>query len=228
MLQDKSISRGFAAALVSLLTITTLSFFGFATSPAHAQNKAEENKNQSSWFKLCFKSNVPDLKKPDAKPEEKQICLTQYESFNPRSGSVLVAAAIRQIEGQKQQKFMVIVPHGMVIPANVRVVIDDNKPIALPYTICAPSPGGCTAEIDVTPDLMKQIKTGKQMNVAALTRVGKWIRFPIPLGGFETAMNGKPMDNKKYGELMQKLQNAIIQRNLKLAEQRKQKEQQKK
>ncbi|MEM7619595.1 MAG: invasion associated locus B family protein [Pseudomonadota bacterium] len=186
------------------------------TTLAHAQDKGADQK-KSSWFKLCFKDKVatPPAKGKESKPEVKNICLTQYESFNPKNGRVLVAAAIRQIEGQKNKQFMVIVPHGMLLPAGVRVQVDKNKQFALPYTIC--TPGGCTAEIPATDDIMKQIQTGKEMRIAVLTRVQKPIFFPVPLNGFETAMNGKPIDNKKYAELLGKLWDKIRERNQKIA-----------
>lgn len=201
-----------------ILTLVMSMVFGFAGTSVYAQDKNAEAKKNSSWFKLCFQDKIANPKDPQAKPEDKQICLTQYESFNPKNGRVLVAAAIRQIEGQENKQFMVIVPHGMMIPAGVRVQIDENKQFALPYTIC--TPGGCTAEIPASAEVMNQLKAGKVMRVAVLTRVQKPIFFPVPLNGFQTAHTGKPIDNKKYAELLSRLWDTIKERNQKqIAEQ---------
>lgn len=208
--------KGVLPIFAGLLAVLTVAVFGLTGSPAHAQGK--DAKNTSSWFKLCFKENII-VKKGD-KPTQKDVCLTQYESFNPKNGRVLVAAAVRQIEGLPNKQFMVIVPHGMFLPAGVRVQIDKNKTIALPYTLC--TPGGCTAELPVDDALLKQLKSGKTMRIAAvLTRIQKPVYFPVPLNGFEVAMNGKAIDNKKYAELIKKLLDKIRERNQKVAQQKK-------
>ena len=69
---------------------------------------------QSAWVKLCEKANAVSKDK-DGKEEKKEvsICLTHHERLDGNSGMVLVSAAVRQIDGQDKQHFMVMVPPGM-------------------------------------------------------------------------------------------------------------------
>ena len=72
-------------------------------------------KNQTAWVKLC--ERAPVTTKDAAGNEQKRdvnICLTHHERLDGNSGMVLVSAAIREVEGQSKQHFMVMVPLGMM------------------------------------------------------------------------------------------------------------------
>ena len=136
-----------------------------------------------------------------------------------------MSAAIRKIQGQDKERFMIMVPLGMAIPPGVQVKIDEGEPVKLPYSIC--TPGGCTAEVNADSKLIGQLKSGKKMVVAAINRLGKPIGFPVPLNGFGTALAGKPIDNKKYHaarkELLSQIRKRRIEMQKKFAEQQKKK-----
>ena len=185
-----------------------------------AQDKAK--KPQSSWVKLCDKATF--RKSKEAKPEQKEICLTHHERLDGNTGLVLVSAAIRKIQGQDKERFMIMVPLGMAIPPGVQVKIDEDKPVKLPFSIC--TPGGCTAEINADKAFIDKMKKGKRMVVAAINRLGKPIGFPVPLNGFGTALAGKAIDNKKYHAARRELLGKIRERRIAL--QKKYKEEQKK
>ena len=69
-------------------------------------------------MKLCEKATA-QVKDKDGKEEKKDlnICLTHHERLDGNTGMVLVSAALRQVEGQDKQHFMVMVPLGMLHPA---------------------------------------------------------------------------------------------------------------
>ena len=73
---------------------------------------------QSAWVKLCEKATAVGKDK-DGKEEKKElnICLTHHERLDGNTGMVLVSAAVRQVDGQDKQHFMVMVPLGMLIAA---------------------------------------------------------------------------------------------------------------
>jgi invasion protein IalB len=77
--------------------------------------------SQSAWVKLCEKANAV-TKDKDGKDEKKEvsICLTHHERLDGNSGMVLVSAAVRQIDGQDKQHFMVMVPLDMQIRPGLR------------------------------------------------------------------------------------------------------------
>ena len=193
--------------------------------------------NQSAWVKLCEKATA-QVKGKDGKEEKKDlnICLTHHERLDGNSGMVLVSAALRQIDGQDKQHFMVMVPLGMllqpgmratVFPKNLWEKVQKNeklekadeaklKGLQLAYTLCHAA--GCTAEMDATPELVGDLKTNGGIMVFAISASGAPIAFPVPLNGFEQALAGQPVDPKKYGEARKALMMQIAQRQQELAQ----------
>lgn len=196
--------------------------------------------SQSAWVKLCEKAPVL-VKGKDGKEEraEKSICLTHHERLDGNTGMVLVSAAIRNVEGQDKQHLMVMVPLGMAIQPGLRAKIyektmwdaaqknekvDDSKleAVKLHFSLCHPA--GCTAEIDMTPDLLNKMKTGAGMMVFSINANGQVIAFPVPLTGFSAALNGAPIDNVKYSEARKQLMQQIALRQQAMVEEYKKKQ----
>ena len=159
--------------------------------------------------------------------------LHHHERIDGNSGMVLVSAAIRQIEGDPKSHLMVMVPLGMALPPGVQIgvypkemwdkiqkgeKVDDSKlkPIKLGYALCHAA--GCTAEVEVTAEIMTEVKTGTGLIVYAMNGNGAPVAFPVPLNGFDVALGGKPVDNKAYSEARRALMIQIAQRQRELAE----------
>jgi invasion protein IalB len=197
---------------------------------------------QSAWVKLCEKANAV-TKDKDGKDEKKEvsICLTHHERLDGNSGMVLVSAAVRQIDGQDKQHFMIMVPLGMLIQPGMRAsiypkdqweLVQKNekvdeaklKGIKLGYTLCHPA--GCTAEVEATAELINDLRTSGGLVVFAINAGGQPVGFPVPLVGFEQAYTGGPVDNKQYGEARRALMQQIAQRQHDLIEEQKKQQQQ--
>lgn len=191
-----------AAAVLALSALQSSAMAQDA--PAGGQKAAPE----AAWVKLCEKN---------AQTENKEICLTHHERLDGNSGMVLVAAAIRKVEGEPKETLLVRLPTAiaLAIPAGVQIKIDDNQPIKLEYTLCYAT--SCQAETEVTPDLLKTFRNGKQMVVAAVNLQRKAIGFPVPLDGFSKAYDGPPVDTAKYQEARRKLMEMIRKRQQELA-----------
>lgn len=171
--------------------------------PAAAPATADPAKPAVYWVKICDKMQIPDPAAKDpktAKPIDRGFCLTQHERLDGNSGSILVAAAIREDEGVPKKGLLVTVPLGMIIPAGLGVVFDDEKDekkiIKLAFDACLPS--GCTAEVEASPELIDQMGKAKVMQVLAVSVQGIRVNFKVPMGGFATVMAGKPTDTAKY------------------------------
>jgi invasion protein IalB len=177
---------------------------------AAAPAAAAGDKDQSAWVKLCEKA--PSLTEPK---KELNVCLTHHERLDGNTGMVLVSAAIRQVEGQDKEALMVMVPLGMALPPGVQVKVDEKEPVKLQFTLCHAA--GCTAEGEATKAVIDQMKTGKQVVVAAINLAGKAIGFPVPLTGFDKAYAGAPVDNEKYKEARKRLMSAIRERQIEMA-----------
>ncbi len=196
---------------------------GAPTAPAAAAGAP-----QSAWVKLCEKATAVGKDK-DGKEEKKElnICLTIHERIDGNSGMVMVSAALRQVEGQDKQLFMVMVPLGMMIAPGIGLAIyakdlwekvskneqiDESKlkRVGLKYTLC--HPGGCTAEIEATPEFIGEIKAAGGLAIFAVDAAGRTAVFPVPLVGFDQAYAGAPVDNKQYTEARKAVMQQIVQR----------------
>lgn len=201
---------------------------GLLPTGAAAQKKQE----QSAWVKLCEQAPIRKRAK-DGKVsvEKKQICLTHHERLDGNTGMVMVSAAIRQIEGNNKKSLMIMVPLGMALQPGLRAAvyskdqwakaskkekIDQSKlkPMSLKFSLCHPA--GCTAEIEASDDLIKQMQTGGGLMVLAINAAGRPIGFPVPLTGFATTLAGKPIDNAVYRRERGKLMQQIRERQKKL------------
>ena len=161
-----------------------------------------------AWVKLCMKSE---------QTQNKQICLINHEGLEPNTGMVLIAAAVRQAEGEDKQQLLVRVPtaYALVIPAGVQIKIDDNQPIQLQYTLCFPT--SCQVQVELTKEMFDSMRKGKQMVVAAMNIQQKTMGFPVPLQGFAKAYDGAPVDNAKYEESRRQLMEVFRKRQQELA-----------
>lgn len=203
--------------------------------PAAPAGKDAQAAAQSAWVKLCEKA-AGVIKGKDGKEEKKElnICLTHHERLDGNTGMVLVSAALRQVEGQEKQHFMVMVPLGMMLQAGMRATlypkdawekvqkkeqVDESKlkGIKLTYTLCHPA--GCTAEVEATPELIADLKGGGGLVVFSIGANGAPVGFPVPLNGFTESLAGNPVDNKQYGEARKALMEQIAARQQQIIEQ---------
>lgn len=241
------VARLGAVAATLILGITVfLAVASAQTAPPPAKKPPEKSKTappapqvsntQSAWVKLCEKASA-SVKDKEGKEEKKDlnICLTHHERLDGNSGMVLVSAALRQIEGQEKQHFMVMVPLGMLIQPGMRATVFPKnmwdkvqkneklekteeaklKALTLNYTLCHAA--GCTAEMDATPELLTDLKSSGGLMVFAISAAGAPVAFPVPLGGFEQALAGQAVDTQKYGEARKALMMQIAQRQQQLA-----------
>lgn len=189
---------------------------------------AADAASQSAWVKLCEKvGGVTKDKDGKEKKEEYNVCLTHHERLDANTGMVIISAAVRQVQGQDKQAFMLMVPLGMLIPPGMRAAvytkelwaqvqknekIDETKlkPFGLPFTLC--HPGGCTAEIEMTPELLAEMKAGGGIVILAVNAGRQPVAFQVPLNGFDTSLAGAPIDPEKYSNARRALMEQIAQR----------------
>jgi invasion protein IalB len=247
-----------AGALIAALTlgITGLTAISAAQTPAKkppdkappAAAKKDEGgaAAQTAWVKLC--EAVPTVTKEKDGKEKKadaKICMTMHERLDGNSGMTVVSAAIREVEGQNKQFFMIMIPTEVVLKPGMRATfvpadlwekalkgetIDDKrlKEFRLDYTVC--HPGGCNAEIEATPELVASLKGSGGFMVTFLHMAGQRAIIPVGLNGFEKALTGPPVDNQAYTAARRNVMAQIAQRQQQIFEEQKRQyeEQQKK
>jgi invasion protein IalB len=172
--------------------------------PAPAGQAADE----SAWVKLCLKNEQTG---------NKQVCLVNHEGLEPNTGMVLVAAAVRSIEGDDKQHLLVRLPtaYSLVMPAGVQIKIDDGEPVQLQYAVCFPT--SCQVQMELSKEMFEKMRKGKQMVVAAMNMQQKAMAFPVPLTGFSKTFDGPPVDNAQYEEARRQMMEKFRQRQIELA-----------
>jgi invasion protein IalB len=149
----------------------------------------EATKEESSWVKICTKGD-------DA--VAKQVCLVRHEGLEPKTGQIMIAAAVRFVEGDPKHLLLINLPtaYSLVIPTGVQIKVDDGEPVPLQYTVCLKT--SCQVELELSKDLLAKMRKGNKLLVAAMNTQGKTMAFPIPLTGFGKTADGQPVDNVAY------------------------------
>lgn len=205
-----------------------------AAPAAPAAPAAGAQEPAAMWVKLCEKVPVM-VKDKDNKDQrsETSICLTHHERLDGNTGMVLVSAAIRQVAGVDKQHLMVMVPLGMAIRPGLKAafftkdqwekagknekVEEDKIPtIDLKFTLC--HPGGCTAEIELTKEIVDNMRANAGLMVFAINANGQRIAFPVPLSGFGPALDGQAVDNDAYSKGRAQLMKQLAERQQQIIE----------
>jgi invasion protein IalB len=153
---------GFALALASAAVAQENPPAAAQQQPAQqSQPKAPGQTDETAWVKLCMKNQ---------QTENKQVCLINHEGLEPNTGMVLVAAAVRTIEGEDKQHLLVRLPtaYSLVIPAGVQIKIDDQQPLALQYAVCFPT--SCQVQTELTQEMPM---TARRSTMSSTRRPGK-------------------------------------------------------
>jgi invasion protein IalB len=167
---------------------------GLTMSSATAQQGQQAHggaakRDVSSWVKVCVKNEESG---------NEDVCLVKYEELDPRTGSVLLTAAVRTIEGQEGQQLIINVPvaYTLVIPAGVQARVDEDEPVSMRFGVCVPT--GCQGEMALSKEMLQKMISGKKLIVAAVNVQQKTMAFPVPLLGFGKTWEGAPVDPAKY------------------------------
>src|SRR5262245_31401453 len=130
--------------------------------PAPAQAAAGEPTAKvvySPWIKFCAKGDDVNAKRS---------CITGTEA-RLESGTLVVAAALIEPDGESRKLLRVVVPLGMLLSYGARVVIDEDQPISAAYVTCHTS--GCAADYEVDA-VVGKLKKGRQLIVQAVNATG--------------------------------------------------------
>jgi invasion protein IalB len=181
-----TIRFGTAAAVVAV----SLALAGASHRAASAQQTP-----QNGWYKVC------------AKQEENDICNVQFQSV-AANGQLVTAVSLATIKGKINRKvFQVTVPTGRLIPAGIKVKVDDKKENGVPYFVCVPQ--SCMAEAQLDDALLALLKSGKAMTVTSTNFQGKPNPVQITLEGFSAAFDGPALKQDELQERQRKLQEEL-------------------
>lgn len=177
-----------------------------AQAPAKPAEEASEGTMQaivSGWQKLC-----------GTDPEDnKEICQT-IQTLSAETGQVIMAVNVFEKAGDKpadtKRMLRAILPLGLQLPPGVRLLIDNNPPVAGKFLLCFPN--GCFADIDMTADLFAKLKKGTGLTVQAQNPQGRTVNYTMPLKDFAKINEGPAMDPKAVEEQQKKMQDELQKR----------------
>lgn len=147
------------------------------------------------WFKVC------------AKQESNDICNTQIQSV-AGTGQVLTAISLIEVEGDVNRRvFQITVPSGRLIPAGIKLRVDDKQETTLPYLYCFPQ--SCIAEVKLDDALIGVLKAGGQLTVTSTNVQQQPNPIEITLNGFTAAYDGPPLQQEELAQRQQQLQEEL-------------------
>lgn len=159
--------------------------------PALAQQKPPTN----GWYKVC------------SKQEDNDICNVQFQSV-ASTGQLVTAVSLAEIKGKINRRvFQVTVPIGRLIPAGIKVKVDDKKEVTIPYTYCFPQ--SCMAEVQLDDNLVTLLKSGSGMSITSTNFQNKPNPVDVTLSGFTAAYDGEPLKRDELEKQQQELQEQL-------------------
>lgn len=168
--------------------------------PKAAQQKEQPKQQQvaaTRWTKLCQPA--------DAANNVKETCGITQQLF-AETGQVLAVVTVIEEKGA-QRVFRIAVPFGMLLQPGLRVVIDQNAPIEVKYTICGQ--GGCLADMEINDEFVATMKKSKTLLVQMINHMGRTVNITFPLTDFQKSYDGPPVDPKELQAQKQKLDEAV-------------------
>jgi invasion protein IalB len=171
--------------------------------PPPAEQAAGEGQQMqimlTPWTKICGKDQEAN----------KEICLTTQEA-RADTGQLLASALVREVQDDPKKQFIVSVPVGMLLRPGMRVVLDQNAPQPIAYSVCFPN--ACYGDMEINADYVAKLKKGQSLVIQTLNQVGRTINFPLSLKEFAKAYDGPPTDLKVVEEQQKKLQDELQKR----------------
>ena len=124
----------------------------------------------------------------------------------------MISINVFEVAGEEKRKLrFLILPIGMLIRPGFRVIIDKSEPLEGKYDMCFQN--ACSAEIEIGPRTLAEMKKGQTMSV--IMRVpggdvsGRELTFNLPLKDFGAAFDGKPTDPKVLAQQRQALEQQL-------------------
>ena len=81
-------------------------------------------------------------------------------------------------------------PLGVLLPPGIAISIDGGEPERLPIRHC--EPGGCLAPFELEDGILRQLRSGTELQVMAYGIDEQQVSIPVSLMGFTAALNALP------------------------------------
>ncbi|MFN0262593.1 invasion associated locus B family protein [Tepidamorphus sp. 3E244] len=122
---------------------------------------------------------------PPGAPSE-QCALVQSVTAEDRQNVGLTVVVLQTADG-KDVILRVLAPLGVLLPAGLGLIIDEQKIGHTAYARCQPT--GCVAEVFFDPELLNKFKSGKNALFIIFQTPEEGIGIPVSLNGFGTGVD---------------------------------------
>jgi invasion protein IalB len=112
-------------------------------------------------------------------------CAIEQSAVLTKTGQLIVLINIRVSAETRTPIALVQLPLGLNLPASAKIQIDDGKTSDLQIQTCEAR--GCYANLQISPDVLAALKSGKQLKVSFQNMAKETISIPMPLADFGAA-----------------------------------------
>ena len=133
----------------------------------------------SAWRKLCFR----DVQGAD----KKMVCYTSIEGKSDL-GELFLKVDLIEREDGPAARLRIFVPPGNLLQPGIRLSVDKNHSLIVPYTICLAN--GCVAAPVPKPKLLHELEAGGMLSLEVVNSNVVRVVASLPLDNFAKAHQG--------------------------------------
>jgi invasion protein IalB len=112
-------------------------------------------------------------------------CAIEQSAVLTKTGQLIVLVNVRVPAETRVPVALVQLPLGLNLPAGAKLQVDDGKTSDLQIQTCEAR--GCYANLQISPDVLATLKSGKQLKVSFQNMAKETITIPMPLADFGAA-----------------------------------------
>jgi len=112
-------------------------------------------------------------------------CAIEQSAVLTKTGQLIVLVNVRVPAEARAPVALVQLPLGLNLPAGAKFQVDDGKTSDLQIQTCEAR--GCYANLQISPDVLAALKSGKQLKVSFQNMAKETIAIPMPLADFGAA-----------------------------------------
>lgn len=156
--------------LQSIFLFFLASALGFPLQAQDTSNKKTKSK-ASPWSVNCSNTG------------KGLICQLSQRIVLKKTKQLLIAVTVKKSD--KGKTMLIQLPHGLYLPAGIKLQVDENKQTSHPIQTCDQT--GCYAGLPLGEQTVKSLKSGQTFKVVFQNLSKKNVTVPLPLNGFEAA-----------------------------------------
>ena len=167
-------------ARLAVAVLAALTFAALGSTGAEAQQAKSQVFKE--WTLDC--ATPKPAQGATAKP--RTICLIHHEVHDPNDDTkIQLMARARFIGADRKPYFILVLPPAANLQKGVRLEVDKGTVYQAKIEVCYQQ--SCTSGFPLTEDLIKQFRSGTQLNVGFLLNPQGQVKTAIPLAGFVAA-----------------------------------------